>query len=129
MCFAVGVVQIGFIDCLEEQVDFLWGFGAIGIEDAQDKALNDVFEVALHRGAFFEEGAFNIVVHLVFYDVFIDRNWLVVDRFSILKGVKPADAGCIPGLPGFLEDALMHPEGHLLLEHIMRDLQFVAQLF
>ena len=107
---------------------FFWGFGAVGVEDAENEALDDVSEVAFHRGAFLEQRALHVVVDIVLDGVLVGGDGFVVDHFSVLEGVESAYAGCVFGHPGLLEHSLMHPKRHLLLEHIMRYLQLAAQL-
>lgn len=68
---AVGIVEVGLVDCLEEKMDFLWGFGAVGVENAENEAFDDVTKMALHRGAFLKEGAFHIIVDVVLYCVLV----------------------------------------------------------
>jgi hypothetical protein len=87
--------------------------------------------VALHRSALLEESAFEIVVHLVFCHVLVFAHWLVVHEFAVLKGrghLAEAEAHAVLRNTGFFDDSLMHPEGHLLLYQILRNLQLVAQL-
>lgn len=78
---------------------FFWGFGAVGVEDAEDEAFDDVSQVALHRGALFQQRTLHIVIDVVLDGVLIGTDGLVVDHFSVLERVQPADTGSVFGHP------------------------------
>lgn len=105
-----------------------WGFGAVGVEDAEYEAFDYVSQVALHRGAFFQQRALDIVIDIVLDGVLVGSDRLIVDNFSVLERVQSADTGSIFGHPGLLQHSLMDPKRHLLLQHIMWYLQLIAQL-
>lgn len=105
---------------------FFWGFWAVGVEDAEDEAFDDVSQVAFHRGAFFQQRTLHIVVDVVLDGVLIGSDGFVVDHFSVLERVQPADTGCVFCHSGLLQHSLMHPKRHLLLQHIMGYLQLIA---
>jgi hypothetical protein len=52
--FAVSIVEVCLVDRLQQEMDFLWRFWPICVEDTQNQALDYVSEVALHRCAFLE---------------------------------------------------------------------------
>jgi hypothetical protein len=45
---SVGVVEVSLVDCLQEEVDLLWGLGAVGVKDAEDESFDDVAQMTLH---------------------------------------------------------------------------------
>ena len=45
---SVCVVQVSLVYCLQQKMNFLAWFGAICVQNAQNKALDNVSEVALH---------------------------------------------------------------------------------
>lgn len=124
---AVGVIEVGLVDSLEEEMYLFWGFGAVGVEDAEDEAFDDVSQVALHRGAFFQQRTLHVIIDIVLNGVLIGSDRLVVDNFSVLERVQSADTGSVFGHPGLLQHSLMHPKRHLLLQNIMGYLQLIAQ--
>lgn len=128
LCLAVRVVKVSLVDCFEEQMYFFRGFGSISIENAENESFNDVPEVTFHGSTFFEECAFHVIVHIVFYALFILLNWLIIHYFSIFEGVQTTNAGSISSKATFLQHSFVHPERHLLFKHIVRNLQLITQL-
>ena len=82
--FAIGIVEVCLVDCLQQEMDLLWGFRSICVEDTQNQALDYVSEVALHGGAFLEEGALHIVVDFVLNCILVNSDRFVVNCLPIL---------------------------------------------
>lgn len=109
-------------------MDLLRGFWTVCVENTQNQTFNDVFEVALHCSALFQQRAFHVIVHIILYTILIDCDRFVVYNFSIINGVKPPQTCSIFSQPSLLNNSFMNPKRHLLLQQVMNYFELVTQL-
>ena len=69
-------------------MNFLRWFRPINIENTDDKALDDMFQMAFHRGIFLGNKLLNILINLIFLNRNIFFDGLIEDIFHLFYTIK-----------------------------------------